>query len=265
MTDDKQSFLASLSRQDGWADLTRARIERLDEGMSGASVFRVTEKDRPPRYLKVAHGRGAAALRDEIARTRWLAQHKIRVPEILRADDRAGRVALLMSAVPGIAAGTLALPVDRLMDALARAFKSLHALPARDCPFDERVAVRLARAAAAVEAGEVDPEHFAERHHGVAPEALLARLTRERPVEDIVVVHGDATLSNIFVDRGGNVGFIDCGNAGRADRYTDLAVLMADIEDHYGIDAAARFAREYGAPAGDSGKARYFQDLYELF
>ena len=79
------------------------------------------------------------------------------------------------------------------------------------------------------------------------------------------MVHGDATLSNIFVGGDGSIGFIDCGNAGRGDRYVDLAVLMADIGDTLGPQAAARFAQKYGAPGWDEAKARYFADLYELF
>jgi aminoglycoside phosphotransferase len=84
-------------------------------------------------------------------------------------------------------------------------------------------------------------------------------------VEDIVVVHGDTTLSNLMIDPEGNVGFIDCGSAGRGDRYLDLAVLAGDIADHHGTDAAAGFAAAYGERTWDTAKARFYLDLYELF
>jgi aminoglycoside 3'-phosphotransferase-2 len=78
------------------------------------------------------------------------------------------------------------------------------------------------------------------------------------------VVHGDATLSNIIVDANNAVGFVDCGNVGRGDRYQDLAVLAAEIGEHFGAEAAAKFARSYGGE-WNRAKARYYSDLYELF
>ncbi len=136
--------------------------------------------------------------------------------------------------LPGAPAETLRCPCPELVDALAAALTALHALPPTDCPFDETLAKRLARATAAVAAGEVDPSQFADRNSAVKPDDLLARLAATQPAEDLVVVHGDATLSNLIVDDGGCIGFVDCGNAGRGDRYLDLAVLADDIREHFG-------------------------------
>ena len=187
------------------------------------------------------------------------------MPHIVRTGDRGRAFALLMEAVPGVPADVSALPATQLIDALAKAFAALHALPPVDCPFDETIDMRLARAATAVAAGEIDGSDFEPHNRGTAPATLLTRLTAKRPVEDIVVVHGDATLSNLMIDADGNVGFIDCGNAGRGDRYLDLAVLAGDIADHHGAEAAVRFAAAYSERSWDAAKARYYLDLYELF
>jgi aminoglycoside 3'-phosphotransferase II len=248
-----------------WEELAGAECQPLAAGLSEAAVFRVTTDGWPPRYLKIARDKAAVALRHEIARTTWLAHRHVRVPHILRADDDAAQTILLMEAVPGFPAHESPLATADLVAALAQALVRLHALPVAECPFDESIAMRLSRAAAAIAAGEVDPDAFDPRNRGTDPADLLARLAVNPPAEDIVVVHGDATLSNIMVDSDGTVGFVDCGNAGRADRYTDLAVLYADISDHYGVGAAQRFSRIY-SPAGWNGaKARFFSDLYELF
>ena len=148
---------------------------------------------------------------------------------------------------------------------LAMGLAALHALPPEGCPFDESLAIRLARANRAISAGEMDPGEFPAHNLGIAPEVLLQRLIADEPGEDIVVVHGDATLSNMMIDKNGNLGFVDCGNAGRGDRYVDLAVLAADIEDDRGAEAAAQFVKAYGVHAWDPAKARYYTDLYELF
>jgi aminoglycoside 3'-phosphotransferase-2 len=255
----------SLLPRDWQSDLSRARIEPVESGLGGASLFRIARDGAPPRYLKIAQDNAAPALRQEIERTAWLAHRDVRVPAILRTDDGPGHVAMLMEAMPGVAADASPLPPLQLAEALARGLAGLHALRAAECPFDESLAVRFARAAAAIAAGELEAEAFAPRNRGIAPEALLARLMAQRPLEDVVVVHGDATLSNIILDGAGGIGFVDCGNAGRGDRYLDLGVLAADIEDHFGKEAAAHFAQAYGRPAWDDVKARYFSDLYELF
>lgn len=195
----------------------------------------------------------------------WLAHCHVRVPQILRVEDKAAHIFLLTEAVPGFPADESPLATADLVTAIARALARLHALPVAECPFDESIATRLSRASAAIASGEVDPDAFDPRNQGTDPADLLARLARNRPAEDLVVVHGDATLSNVIVDSDGTVGFVDCGNAGRADRYTDLAVIYADISDHYGAEAARRFSRIYGHAGWDEAKARFFSDLYELF
>ena len=255
----------SLLTQPEWQDLSRARIKPVTEGMSGALLFRVTEKGQPERYLKIARNEMIASLRNEMARTQWLASQGIRVPPILRVGERSDELAMLTGGLPGAPADDNPLADDLLVDAMARAMASLHRLAPDACPFDESLAVRLTAATKAVATDDVDPEYFDPRNHGIAPAVLLDRLMADLPAEDIVVVHGDASLANLIVDADGRVGFVDCGNAGRGDRYLDLAVLAGEIEATFGAAATARFIRSYGLVTWDAAKARYFSDLYELF
>lgn len=243
----------------------RARLVPVTIGMSEAAVFRVTGGDEP-LYVKAATGPAARALRDETARTRWLGAQGVPVPTVLHVADQNAGVAMLMAALPGQPADLSTMPTPRLVAALAKALASLHALSASACPFDETLETRLARAERAIAAGEADPAEFDERNRGIAPVDLLRRLRAEQPRGgDIVVLHGDATLGNIIIDDNGCVGFIDCGHAGRGDRYTDLALLHADIIEHRGRDAGSQFLAAYGASDFDDARGRYFLDLYELF
>src|SRR5688500_7980748 len=93
-----------------WKELSRAHIERVTEGMSGAALFRIIEDDRPVRYLKIAQGEATAALRREFVRTRWLGEQGVPVAPILRVEDRTGQVAMLTQAVPGLRAEASTLP-----------------------------------------------------------------------------------------------------------------------------------------------------------
>jgi aminoglycoside phosphotransferase len=240
-------------------------IVRVHSGMSGASVLRIGPPESAGAYLKIAHGRAVADLRDEIARTRWLAQKGIRVPDISRVFESDEISAVLTGAVSGAPAFQHGWQLARDIEAVARGLRQLHSLSVEDCPFDETIRVRLARANQEIDRGAVDPSHFDPRNAGIAPRTLWERLTAEIPEENLVVVHGDATPANILIDSEGQVGFIDCGRAGRSDRYTDLALLVEELRNEFGPEAAESFLRAYGDAGWNERKALYFLDLYELF
>ena len=265
MNNDPEALaLDLLTRHDG-GDAALVTLEAVTIGMSEAAVFRATKKGDAPRYVKVAFDEAAPILRDEIARTQWLAGHGIAVPHVLRVADRNDGMAVLMAAIAGVPADVSPLSTPRLIAALAQAVKVLHALPPATCPFDETLAARLGRAQAAVDAGAIDPAEFEPHNQNIAPAELLRRLRAAPPHEDIVVLHGDLTLGNIIVDADGVCALIDCGNAGRGDRYTDMALLHADIVAHRGKEAGAAFLAACGVKHWDAAKAQYFLDLYELF
>jgi aminoglycoside 3'-phosphotransferase II len=232
-------------------------------GMGGASVFLLPDGGR---YLKLANGPGARSLADEIARTEWLASRHVRVPEFLMKTCTGDVTAVLMAAVPGRHLAPGAIDPPAMVRAIGRGLARLHALPAADCPFDEMPRARLARARQAIDRGEVDASGFDGRNAGVTPEVLYRRLAAAVPAsEDVVVVHGDATLENMLIGPGGEVGFIDCSHAGRSDRYLDLAVVEMNLREDFGRKAADGFKAAYGLRDWDDRKAAFFVDLYELF
>jgi aminoglycoside 3'-phosphotransferase-2 len=171
-----------------------------------------------------------------------------------------------MSALPGRHPQDATQPAEQIIRDLAQALHALHALPAADCPFDETTQTRLARAQAAIEQGLVEPEEFEDRNRGITPSAIYKRLMHSTPAsDDLVVVHGDATFDNMLIGDDGSVGFIDCGHAGRGDRYLDLQAVIGDVDAHFGAEWIAPFARAYGMGTPDPAKLRFFGDLYELF
>ena len=206
--------LAALPR--AWqAELAETRLDPIAEGEGGASVFRIRRPGAVDRYMKFATGRAAKALRDEIERTAWLGERGVRVPRVLRAHGMDRPAAVIMSAMPGVPPQAWERGADAVVAAIAQTFATLHALPAETCPFDETIAVRLARARADLRRGAIDPDKFDPRNRAMTPKQIYDRLAADRPAsEDIVVVHGDATFDNILIDGDGAIGLIDCGNAG---------------------------------------------------
>ncbi|MBV9135717.1 MAG: aminoglycoside 3'-phosphotransferase, partial [Hyphomicrobiales bacterium] len=245
--------------------LAEAVLVPVETGMSDALLWRLDDGGRSFRYLKIGHAKARAQVRREIERSRWLAARHMRVPHILRAHESAGFVAFLSQTVPGVVATHAEFAPGMLAEAIGRGLAMLHALAVADCPFDETLRTRFARAKRLIRAGEIDAANFDERNRDLTPQILLDRLSEERPVEDLVVTHGDASLSNIIVDDDATIGFVDCGHCGRADRYVDLAVAAQEITQNLSAAAARRFARAYGETRWDKSKARFFADLYELF
>jgi aminoglycoside 3'-phosphotransferase-2 len=257
-----------------WRAMLAGHAVEPAAGMGGAFVFRVSEPSGC-RYLKLAAGQQAAALRQEIARTEWLSSQHVRVPELLMKACTDEVTAVLMTALPGRHLSPGDIPpghrarvdgdLPALVRAIGRGLARLHALPAADCPFDEMPRTRLARAREAIDRNQVDASQFDDRNAGVTPEMLYQRLAGAVPApEDVVVVHGDATLANMLIGPDGQLGFIDCANAGRSDRYLDLAVAEMDLHAGFGPEAASGLIAAYGIH-WDERKAAFFRDLYELF
>jgi aminoglycoside 3'-phosphotransferase II len=248
-----------------WRHLGEFQFEPVRYGMSEAELFRL----RGPQdelFLKIVPPDGLADLRGETERTRWLFNKGVRVPNILEAFDDGQRGAALMTALPGRHPHEVSRPTADVIACLARGLRRLHGLAVADCPFDETIAVRLARAREMIGQGRVDAQHFAERNRGRSPQALYEQLMANiPPAEDIVVVHGDAKFDNLLIDTEGEVGFIDCGRSGRGDRYLDLEAIIGDIDEHFGASWIETFALDYGGVELNSGKLGFFSDLYELF
>jgi aminoglycoside phosphotransferase len=268
------SLLALL--QAGWLSGEEASsVTVVEAGMGQAQVFRIGAS---ARYLKVAAREAAEGLRREIERTRWLGARGVAVPQLLRTLGRPDFVAMLTAELPGVSPSVLgslppgvapsgrASPIGAAVEVIARAFAALHTLPTDDCPFDESVEVRLARARRAVARDEIDPAHFAKRNSGRTAQQILDWLVAHRPAgTDPVVVHGDATFDNMRIDAGGKLRLLDCGHAGRGDRYLDLERIAAEIEEHFGAQWIEPFWRSYGLKIWDQERADFFAELYELF
>ncbi|MGN9779983.1 aminoglycoside 3'-phosphotransferase [Nonomuraea sp. ZG12] len=140
--------------------------------------------------------------------------------------------------------------------------RALHDVPAAECPFDERLDVKLARAAGRVRDGLVDTAGFDDDHTELTPEGIHRRLVAERPVtEDLVVTHGDFTPANVLASPAGEPVLLDVGALGVADRYVDLAVALRELPG----PAADGFLTAYGLAEVDQRKLDYYRLLDELF
>jgi streptomycin 3"-kinase len=229
-------------------------------GESGAVVLRSPDGTR---YAK--RGPGLAEERDRIA---WLSTTGVPGPAVVDWQDDGP--CLVMSAVPGVPADQVG--PDALWRAwpnIAAAVRELHALT--DCPYSRDLTTMLALASDVVARDAVNREWLPEEQHGTPPTQLLALLLASQPPdEDTVVCHGDLCLPNIMLDPESSevTGFIDLGRLGTADRYADIALLLANARETWRTPDEAgaadeAFAQAYGI-ALDTARQRFYLHLDPL-
>ena len=232
-------------------------MEAVEVGESGARVFRLARDGGAAMFLKCAPG---TELGEEVERLRWLVG-RAPVPPVIHFE--AGF--LLMGALPG-RDGSVAGHPAAVVAGLAGALRELHAQPVEGCPFDHRVDAQIERARLRMEAGLVDEDDFDEARIGRSAAELFEGLRRTRPAgEDLVLAHGDACLPNVLFDGTRFAGFIDCGRAGVADRYQDLALASRSIEHNLGAEWVEPFFAAYGLPAPRAEKIEFYRLLDEFF
>ncbi len=247
--------------------LRDADIVRQAIGASRADVARVRRRGRPDVFLKSEVIDAFSELDAEVLRLRWLRAHGQPAPAVLASAEEDGRRWLLMSAVPGQdLASSPALAPAQVVVLLADALRGLHALPVARCPFDQRLHLRLAAAAARVAAGHVDAADFDDERRGWSAQQAYAELLATRPAqEDAVVVHGDACLPNLMAADGHFSGFIDCGRLGVADRWQDLALAARSLVEQYQDPRwVALLLARYGIEA-DARRLAFYRLLDEFF
>ncbi len=244
------------------------RCERIGLGYSGALVLALSADGSalPGSFVKIDRVDSANSLFVEQAVLRHLAG-LLPVPRVLAFDQIGEHWVLRMSAVPGIDASDIRLleRPERLVVALARALRQIHALPAQShVPFDRRLEVTLAEAERRLRSGQVDLD---EERRGLSADALGALLRKSRPTsEDLVPTHGDYCLPNVLFDPGtlALTGFVDLGRFGLADRHQDLALAERSLRHNLSEDWSGVFFDAYGITP-DRDKLAFYQLLDECF
>ncbi|MFD2328879.1 APH(3') family aminoglycoside O-phosphotransferase [Cohnella sp. GCM10020058] len=240
---------------------------RIAIGQSGARTYRLECAEGPSTYMKIADVGCPDTLRAEADRLAWL-RGKLPVPALLDYRQLADREMLWMSEVPGIHAADASWS-DRPHDvarAMAAGLRHVHALDIQDCPFDQRVQVRIREAGRRLAAGFVDADDFDSERAGCSADELFAQLLATVPPdEDLVFTHGDYTLPNVMLDEELRTGFIDWGRSGIGDRYQDIALAARSLAGDYGPSSAEVFLSAYGLSEPDRDKLEFYRLLDEFF
>ena len=211
----------------------RSEIEGLpytvsETGMSGAQVFIF-----PETVLKT--GKISPLTNNMVQIMRWL-EGRLPAPRVIRFEQDRGMEYLLMTRIPGKMACDpeyLNRP-GLLLTLLSEAIHMLWQVDLMDCPVSRSLEEELAHARYSLENGLVDfsrcePETFGPGGFA-SPEALLSWLESNKPPLEPAFSHGDCCLPNILFDGNRVSGFIDLGDAGKADRWRDLSLCYRSLK-----------------------------------
>lgn len=230
-------------------------------------VYRLAGDEGVPFFLKLAVADHYPTLGGEVDRTRW-ARPYIPVPTII--DHGVERSIAWLASSPlsgqdGTHPDQLSDPT-RLVRSLADGLRRFHeAAPVGECPFDFRLEAALAHVRARLESGliQADRDFHPEFEH-LTPEAAVGLLESSRPTaEDLVVCHGDFCLPNIFIQDGEVTGYLDLGELGVADRWSDLAAATWSLTWNLGPGYEELFLEEYGVER-DVDRTNFYRLMYDL-
>jgi len=246
---------------------------RVQHGLSGAEVWRL-ERYGERLFLKVSPQSNdpdpASSVRNEADKLRWMRNQSLPVPEVLDLFERDGFEWLLTRALEGRDAALSPLEPARMVRVLADALRMLHSAALENCPFDQRLNLKLEQARIRLEAGRVDPEDFDAENIGQDVQKLYKTLLERHPHrEDLVFCHGDYCLPNVvLLESGALSGLVDVGRAGIADRYQDLALVTRSLEGHHNPrfhGLSGLLLEQYGVEQLEQDKLEYYRLLDEFF
>jgi len=239
-------------------------FEPVTVGDSSARVFRLRQNAESRLFLKC--GPVNSGLKEEACRLKWLSG-RVRVPSVIAFVAEEDQEFLLTEALigrDGTEAGRE--NPEAVVVGLAQELQVWHAQPVAGCPFDQGLAVQIPLARTRTQDGLVDEHDFDEERRARSAMELLEQLERDRPeTENQVLTHGDSCLPNVIFDGIACVGFIDCGRAGVADRYQDLALAARSISRNLGGKWVQPFFEHYGLLKVNARKLAFYRLLDEFF
>ncbi|HYO43269.1 MAG TPA: aminoglycoside 3'-phosphotransferase [Candidatus Limnocylindrales bacterium] len=200
----------------------------------GGLTFRVGT-----RFVKWNPASTGIDLDQERIRLEWIsARHP--APRVVDHGVEAEAQWLLTEAIPGESAVGDRWRARRpeAIRAIAAGLRAIHAVPVHDFPPGWTGAVWVGRQPPSV---------------GPRP-----------PIEDPVLVHGDACAPNTLIsDEGGWTGNVDFGDLAVGDRWADLAIASLSLDWNFGEGHQQELWDAYGI-ASDPERIRFYRALWDL-
>jgi kanamycin kinase len=200
----------------------------------GGLTFRLGD-----RYLKWNPAATGIDLEREFVRLQWISPRHPAPRPIDYGGDADGQW-LVTEALPGVLAVGDKWRARRpeAIRAIATGLRAIHAIEIDDFPAEWSAQVWVGR----------------------QPPSLATR----PPIDDPVLVHGDACAPNTLISEQGLwTGNVDFGDLAVGDRWADLAIASMSLDWNFGEGHQAEFFDAYGIEA-DADRILYYRALWDL-
>ena len=200
----------------------------------GGLTFRLGD-----RFLKWNPASSGIDLERELERLRWISARHPAPKPVDHGIDGDGQW-LVTEALPGDSAvgDTWRARRPEAIGAIATGLRAIHAIPIDDFPGDWSAQVWVGRQPASL---------------GTRP-----------PIDDPVLVHGDACAPNTLISEEGLwTGNVDFGDLAVGDRWADLAIASMSLDWNFGEGHQQELFDAYGIEV-DEERIRYYRSLWEL-
>ncbi|EDY3594988.1 aminoglycoside 3'-phosphotransferase [Salmonella enterica subsp. enterica serovar Alachua] len=176
-------------------------------GESGDFVFR---RGDGHAFAKIAPASRRGELAGERDRLIWLKGRGVACPEVINWQEEQEGACLVITAIPGVPAADLSgADLLKAWPSMGQQLGAVHSLSVDQCPFERRLSRMFGRAVDVVSRNAVNPDFLPDEDKSTPQLDLLARVERELPVR------------------------LDLGRLGTADRYADLALMIANAEENW--------------------------------
>lgn len=207
-------------------------------GESGDFVFR---RGDGHAFAKIAPASRRGELAGERDRLIWLKGRGVACPEVINWQEEQEGACLVITAIPGVPAADLSgADLLKAWPSMGQQLGAVHSLSVDQCPFERRLSRMFGRAVDVVSRNAVNPDFLPDEDKStpqldlwlVSNESYRCGSTKSAPIWlfAMVILHaelhgGPKTLQC--------TGLIDLGRLGTADRYADLALMIANAEENW--------------------------------
>jgi aminoglycoside phosphotransferase len=255
------SEIRSVVSQNSWQIITTGR--------SGDLCFRVQTNSGDTCYLKSYFGIGRET-QYEMSVSTWLNQYlPAATVNCSGMSEDLSHQFILWNEIKGEPLHSLVgnLSPEQIVKIAALSVRQLHQINTQDCPFDQRLEIKIGKALLNATQGLVRLDDLDAIRKGWNIEQLKNELRTTKPKnEDVVFTHGDYCLPNLIVKDESLAGFIDFGRAGMADRHQDIALCLKSLQSNLGDSHEALFLEHYGLISElNQEKIEFYQLMDEFF
>jgi aminoglycoside 3'-phosphotransferase-3 len=241
-------------------------VEKDTIGMSPAKVYKLINFGETA-YLKYSNKlfeNTTYCVGRETKIIKWL-NGKIHIPKIIFDEKYNDNYFMVMTEIKGKIIENCGLSPYEYIKYMTKLLLQIQSIDITDCPFDSSIDVRLNELKYLIDNNLADTniDNWEETTVFSTPDELLTWLCENKPKEDLVFSHGDFCGSNIILNEN-NIGIIDLGRAGKADKWLDISFCIRDIRNELGKEYVDYFISLIKIEP-DWDKINYYILLDELF